>query len=109
MNRRSFLLSQAMLPAAALCQNTVYPNRWVYFSRNLGTDNDVEDFRTIAKTAAAHGLNGVMLAASFDNFDRQNDNFRRRLSRIVQIAADTPIELIPAFFNELPPSIFISS
>ena len=99
MNRRSFLLSPALLPAAALCQTTVYPNRWVYFSRNLGADNDVEDFRAIAQTAASHGLNGIMLATSFDNFDRQNDNFRGRLSQIKQIAAGAPIELIPAFFN----------
>ena len=99
MNRRSFLLSSAILPSAAFGQNTVYPNRWVYFSRNLGADNDVEDFRVIAQTSAAHGLNGIMLATSFDNFDRQNDNFRRRLSQIKQIAADTPIELIPAFYN----------
>lgn len=99
MNRRSFLLSSGLLPAAALAQSTVYPNRWVYFSRSLGTDKDVDDFRAVAQTAATHGLNGVMLATSFDNFDRQNDNFRRRLAGIKQIAADAALELIPAFFN----------
>ena len=99
MRRRNFLLTSAATLAPAQAQTIVYPNRWVYFSRNLSSDRDVEDFRAIAQTAAAHGLNGVMFASAFDNIDRQPAAFRARLTQIKQIADAAPIELIPAFFN----------
>ena len=33
--------------------------RWVYISRRLRSDQDVEDIRQIARTASENGLNGV--------------------------------------------------
>jgi hypothetical protein len=97
MDRRSFLLSA--IPAISLAQTAIYPIRWVYFSRNLSSSKDVDDFRGVAQTAAAHGLNGILFASSFDNIDRQPAAFRNRLTQVKQIADAASIELIPSFFN----------
>ena len=48
-------VSAALLPAQ-------YPNRWVYVSRNLSSDRDVEDIRSIATTAAQHGYTAIALS-----------------------------------------------
>jgi len=77
----------------------VYPNRWVYVSRALQRDSDVEEIRSIARTAAAHGLNGILLAAGFDRIDLQNEAYFRRLAEVREIAAGLSLEIIPLFYS----------
>ncbi|MBI4910788.1 MAG: hypothetical protein HY820_44655 [Acidobacteria bacterium] len=93
---RAFWLA-ALFPALALGQ--VYPNRWVYVSKGLGTDRDVEDIRQIAETASAHGLNGMVLAAGFDTLDLKPAAYFDRLARVRKILEDFAIELIPTGFS----------
>lgn len=41
-----------------------YPNRWVFVFLSLQGDTYVEQIRQIARTASAHGLNGMLLSGS---------------------------------------------
>lgn len=93
---RCLFLALAFCGAAAA---QVYPLRWVYVSRNLQQDSHVEDFRQIADVASKHGLNGVMLAASFDSIGRQGEAYFRRLAEVRRIAEERSLEIIPLFYG----------
>jgi hypothetical protein len=72
-----------------------YPCRWVYVSRGLHKDQDVEDIRGIVKTASQHGLNGMVLAAGLDRLDRQPARYLERLETIKRLCAEQHVEIIP--------------
>ncbi len=86
-----------ILLAAAAAAGQALPNRWVYVSRNLQRDNDVEDFRRIAETASSHGLNGMLFAGAFDAMEKHSEAYFRRLAEVKQIAAKLKLEIIPLF------------
>ena len=88
-----------LLALAAAVDAQPLTNRWFFYSRNLQSDRDVEDFRELARIASTHGLNGVMLSANFDNLDRQGEAYRRRLAEIRQVAAENAIEIVPLFYS----------
>jgi hypothetical protein len=74
--------------------------RWVYVSRALNRDEDVEEIRKIAETARQHGLNGIALAAGVDNARRRgNSDYEKRLSEVRRICADQKLEVIPLIFS----------
>ena len=75
------------------------PNRWVFVSRAVSTDADVEFIRGIARTAGEHGLTGILWSGSFDNLTRQNEAFHRRVVAVRQIAEENGLELIPLFVS----------
>lgn len=77
----------------------LYPFRWVYVSRNLTSDQHVEDIRAIAATAAEHGLNGMVLAAGLDRIDLQPPAWFNRIERVKQIVRDAGLELVPTLFS----------
>jgi hypothetical protein len=87
-------LGAACAPAA-----TIYPDRWVYVSRNLSNDAQVDEMRTIIETAAAHGLNGMLWAGGLDSMDRRPPEFFQRLERVKAICAANKIEIIPIIFS----------
>lgn len=76
-----------------------YPYRWVYVSRGLHKDQDVEDIRAIAKTASEHRLNGMVLSGGFDRLDRQPPHYFRRLEAVKQACVEQRIEIIPIVFS----------
>jgi hypothetical protein len=76
-----------------------YPLRWVYVSRGLHRDQDVEDIRGIVKTAAGHGLNGMVLAAGLDRLDLQPKEYFQRLESVKRICDDAHVEIIPIIFS----------
>ena len=84
---------------AAAVPPRVYPERWVYVALNLNKDADVEDIRRIAETAAAHGLNGLLLTGGFDVIDLQKPEYFRRLDEVKRICAERHLEIIPAIFS----------
>jgi hypothetical protein len=86
----------AMLLAAVMGGQPL-PNRWYYLSRNFSTDAHVDDFRSLAENAAAHGYTGVVLDAQFDSIDRASERVRGRLLAARAIAAQNGIEIIPLF------------
>ena len=83
----------------ALPQAPVYRHRWVYVSRGLSRDQDVEDIRQIARTAAAHGLNGIALAAGLDRLDLQQPAYFERLAQVKQTCDELGLEIIPMIFS----------
>lgn len=84
---------------AASAAGRVYPYRWVYVSRNLSRDSDVEDIRRIAATASEHGLNGMVLAASLDTISLRPPEHLRRLDEVKEICEKRHIEIIPLIFS----------
>jgi len=77
----------------------VYPLRWVYASRSLQSDADVEDLRRIVATASEHGLNGLVLSAGLDRLDLQPPEYFRRLEEVKRICANYKMEIIPIVFS----------
>ena len=84
---------------STLCEGEVYPYRWVYVSRSLRRDSDVEDIKRIVKTVSEHGLNGMVLAAGLDRLDLQPMDYFRRLEEVKQISKENNIEIIPIIFS----------
>ncbi len=88
-----WVLSSAELAAGE------YPCRWVYVSRGLHNDQDVDDIRAIVKTAGEHGLNGMVLSGGLDRLDRQPAGYFQRLEAVKQACAQRRIEIIPIIFS----------
>ncbi|MBN2313084.1 MAG: hypothetical protein JXM79_04090 [Sedimentisphaerales bacterium] len=84
---------------SSICYGEVFPYRWVYVSRSLRNDSDVEDIRNIAKTASESGLNGMVLAAGLDRLDRQRADYFRRLEQVKRICKQNNVEIIPIVFS----------
>ena len=84
---------------STLCEGKVYPHRWVYVSRSLRRDNNVEDINRIVKTASEHGLNGMVLAAGLDRLDLQPKDYFRRLEEVKRISKEHNVEIIPIIFS----------
>ncbi|MFH1068478.1 MAG: hypothetical protein V1794_02550, partial [Candidatus Glassbacteria bacterium] len=72
-----------------------YPIRWVYISRNLGNDQQVEEIRGVLTTAAEHGLNGVYLSAGFDGIDLKGEDWFRRLAQVKSFCDSLGLDLVP--------------
>lgn len=53
----------------------------------------------IVRTAGAHGLNGMLLAAGFDSMDLKSPEFLARLDRLKRAADAAGVEIIPAAFS----------
>ena len=87
------------LLAAQPAAKKIYPKRWVYVGTGLATDNDLVKIREIIETAAAHGLNGIVLSAALDQIDRQPPAYLERLKQMKQIADRFGIEIIPSGFG----------
>jgi len=75
------------------------PLRWVYVSRGLRSDQDVDEIRQIARTASEHGLNGIVLAARLDAIDLQPPDYLARLERVKEICREYHLEIIPNIFS----------
>ena len=100
MNRRRFVSTAVAAAAAARGEDAKsYPLRWVYVSKSLGRDSDVEEIRAIAKTASGHGLNGILLAAGLDNLRRRTSDYERRLKEVKNICTEARLEIIPQLFS----------
>ena len=76
-----------------------YPCRWVYVSRGLHRDQDVEDIRGIVATAAGHKLNGMVLAAGLDRLDLQPAHYLKRLEGVKRTCDEAGVEIIPIIFS----------
>jgi len=80
-------------------ERSVYPYRWVYVSRSLGRDSDVEEIRQIVQTAAEHRLNGIVLAAGLDTISLRSADYLRRLAEVKKVCDENRIEIIPIIFS----------
>ncbi|NQT87993.1 hypothetical protein HQ560_14595 [bacterium] len=88
-----------VLASAALAGGKAYPLRWVFVSRGLHKDQDVEDIRGIVRTAAKHGLNGMVLSGGLDRIALQPDHYFQRLEAVKALCREHKIEIIPIIFS----------
>ena len=59
------ILMLALLAALAWPAGKILPLRWVYISRGLNSDAQVEEIRGLAKTAHENGLNGETHSSAY--------------------------------------------
>ena len=71
---RLFTITLSLILSGLLSQGKDYPYRRIYVSRLLRGDKDVADIKSIVKTAAEHGLNGMVPAAGLDRQSRAVQN-----------------------------------
>ncbi len=77
-----------------------YQDRIVWiFGWGLNSDNDVAEIKKVIKTASENGFNAAMMSAGLDTLCKQNTNYLRRLSEVLQCCKDNKIEFIPAVFS----------
>ena len=57
-------MALCLLLQAGWTAGKVSPYRWVFVSRSLRPDRDVEQIRDILRTAAVHGINPMVLSAA---------------------------------------------
>ena len=93
------LLLVSLTATSALAGGKVYPLRWVYVSRGLRSEQDVEDIRGIVRTAAEHGLNGMVLSAGLDRLDLQPPEYFQRLEAVKAACKEQGIEIVPIVFS----------
>ena len=88
-----------LLAGVAWPADQALPHRWVYLSRGLRSDQDVEDIRQIARTAAENGLTGILLAARLDTVDLQPPEYFGRLEswviRLVPVKPNGTFQVLP--------------
>jgi len=93
------ILLIGLTATSALAGGTVYPLRWVYVSRGLRSDEQVAEIREIVKTAAEHGLNGMVLSAGLDRLDLQPPEYFQRLEAVKAVCKEQGIEIVPIVFS----------
>lgn len=76
-----------------------FPYRWFRISRSLNNDSDVDEIAEVARTASEHGLNGMMLDASFSDIDGQPPEYFSRLDEVKRICDGYGIETVPIFLS----------
>ncbi len=96
---RKYCFALLLLAGIAWPAEKVFPHRWVYVSRRLRSDQDLDDIRRIARTASENGLNGVLLAAGLDSIDLQPPDYLTRLEKVKAIFREYHLEMIPNIFS----------
>ncbi|HUU28781.1 MAG TPA: carbohydrate binding domain-containing protein [archaeon] len=90
-----FLLGAVLFSSCLTSKEKVYPYRWVYASKGLRDESQVEDIRQIVKTASEHKINGLYLSSSFDRLDLQPPEYFDRLNEVKNICQQYGVEIIP--------------
>ena len=93
------LLSLLTLSAALWGQRKIYPERWVYVSGELGTDQALQRFRDTARTASGHGLTAILFSSGFDRLDLQPPENIARLKEAKSICERYHLDLVPSMFG----------
>ena len=97
--KRTIVVCLLAAVASSAAEKKIYPKRWVYVSKSLRSDREVEDIRQIVQTAAGHGLNGMVLTGGFDRMDLQPPEYFERLKQVKQFCDRLGVEIIPTGYN----------
>jgi hypothetical protein len=97
--KKRVLISLLILGAALWSQKKVYPERWVYVSTELASDQALERFRNIARTASEHGLTAILFSSGFDRLDLQPPENIARLKEAKAICERYHLDLVPSMFG----------
>ena len=76
-----------------------FPYRWFRISRSLNSETDVTEIANVARIASEHGLNGMMLDASFDGIVGQPPEYFARLAKVKEICDGYGVETVPIFLS----------
>jgi hypothetical protein len=93
------LICLVVSTVAAFGETKVYPDRWVYVSTALDSDQELARVEGIARTASEHGLTGMLLSAGFDALDLKDADYLRRLDHLKQTCDRLRVEIIPMGFS----------
>jgi len=87
-------LSASNLASAAPLQ------RWIYCSKNLWVDTNVDELDILFRRAAKAGYTHVLLADSkFSKLGDMDARYFRNIERIRKLAAELKLEIVPALFS----------
>jgi hypothetical protein len=97
---RLFLACLVLLcSASALAAEVNLRDRWVYCSRNLLVDGNVDAVIALMERAKKSGCTGLLLADyKFNILDRMDERYFRNARRVIAKAKDLGLEIIPAIF-----------
>lgn len=74
-------------------------DRWIYVSRNLWVDKNVDEVEALFRRAAAAGYNGVLLSDSkFSRLEDMDKRYFANVDRLKKVAAELKLEIVPAVF-----------
>jgi hypothetical protein len=94
-----FVVSFAAVTTLALGEPKSYPDRWVYVFTGLETGQELARVEGIVRTAAGHGLNGMLLSTGFDDLDLKPADYLHRLEHLKQTCDRLGVEVIPTGFG----------
>src|SRR5262245_51946034 len=82
----------SLAPAAPL-------QRWIYCSKNLWVDKNVDELEALFRRAAKAGYTHVLLADSkFSRLGEMDARYFRNVDRLKKLAAELRLEIVPALF-----------
>src|SRR6266513_6046269 len=75
------------------------PDCWLYCSRNLWVDKNIDDLESLFRRAARAGYTHVLLADSkFSKLGDMDARYFRNVDRVKKLAAELNLEIVPALF-----------
>ncbi|TAM81938.1 MAG: hypothetical protein EPN47_11085 [Acidobacteria bacterium] len=102
-SRRQFLQAGAAATVSfkglKLDDPRIYADRWVYVPTGLQSEAELKRVQGIARTAASHGLNGMLLSSGFDQLDLKSQEYLGRLTSLKKWCDDLKVEIIPIGFS----------
>ena len=94
-----FALVALLLLLAVRSQAAAPLEQWVYISRNLWVDKNVDDLESLLKRAANAGYTHVLLTDSkFAKLGDMDARYFKNIERVKKIAADLKLQIVPAVF-----------
>ncbi len=103
MKKSLSLLVLLGISAAACCvagaqQKKIYPDRWLYLNSHFHSDKDLDVTLDLIRTAAQHGLNGIVLPG-MDHLSLASPEYLARLAKVKEVADANHMEVIPEGFG----------
>jgi hypothetical protein len=96
---RSAAVCIAILRAGSPTILAASPELWLYCSRNLWVDKNIDDLESGCSRAAKAGYTHVLLTDSkFAKLDDMDARYFRNVERVKKLAAGLRLEIIPALF-----------
>src|SRR5687768_10649026 len=83
----------------ALSQEKVPLQKWVYCSKNLWVEHNIEELSGIFQRASKAGFTHILLADSkFGKLNEMDQRYFHNIGRVKKMAADLGLQIVPALF-----------
>lgn len=93
------LLLPTVLAAFPAHGSQAFRDRWFYASKNIADDRQLAQLMELVDTAAAHGLNGLLLSSGFDSLDLKKPSYFANVETLKSHCGARGIEIIPIFMS----------